>query len=94
MYVAPLKKNTSSDDGSDEEGDGSNVLNPSPFGRTANSRISSFSGSNVESEILEILDEWEEPELEQENLQVSRIHLFVVLLSIPFHGPHFYGIAL
>lgn len=76
MYVAPLGRKTSSDDGSDE-GDESNVLNPSPFGRSANSRISSFSGSNVESEILELLDEWEEPELEQENLQVSRMHRFV-----------------
>jgi hypothetical protein len=83
MYVKPLGRKSSSDD--ESEGDGgpsimaSEFMNVSPFGRSGNGRISSLTGS-FEAELAEMLDEWEEPELGQENSHVSLDHCRVATL--------------
>jgi hypothetical protein len=74
MYVKPLGGISSSDE---ESGRGEDVapmanqfMSKSSNGKSPNNRFSAIAGS-IEGEIAEMLDEWEEPDLRQENLRVS-----------------------
>ncbi|KAG7366028.1 mechanosensitive ion channel [Nitzschia inconspicua] len=78
MYVKPLGKGSSSDEySSDSDGDddvskvATQFMNTLPFGRSVNSRNPAFTGS-FEADILEMLDEWEEPELSHEDTKTVK----------------------
>jgi hypothetical protein len=75
MYVNPLQKKFSLPaEESDDEVDlmGETIENFTPIRRSTISKSASPSSSSIESTIAEMLDEWEEPELEDSTGQVSQ----------------------